>query len=93
MSSDCGKDIGGIPPRAPLGGLFTGQPFASPDYANVPITPDGANMIQCALNIGNAPPPQARYQYPCQERIGNSTVTTPGLVKDDWTRMQFSPTN
>ena len=80
-----------IPPRKINGGLYTGEPFSSKAWGNVPVEPDAGNMVHHALRHGNDPPPQAIYQYVCQERSGNSSPSIKGLVKDEYTQMYFIP--
>jgi hypothetical protein len=79
-----------IPPRKLNGGLYTGEPFASSAWGNVPIVPDSGNMVRNGLRIGNEPPPGATLQYVAWERPGNSSPDTAGLVADEWTGFMFA---
>jgi len=80
-----------VPPRRLNGGLYTGEAFTSQAWANVPIAPNGNEMTHVALDIGNSPPREARYQYACQSRPGNSEPGAPGMVYDEYTGLSFVP--
>ena len=79
-----------MPPRHVNGGQYTGTPFASAAWANVPIVPDAGNMVRNGLRIGNEPPPGATQQYVSWSRPGNSESDNSGLVYDEWTGMMFT---
>lgn len=81
----------GIPPRKVNGGLYTGEPFASAGWANVPVRPEAGHMQREALRIGNEPPAGASLQYVCTTRPGNSDPDQSGLVADDETGFAFIP--
>ena len=60
------------PGPSPNGGLYTGEPFApGAPWANVPIVPDAATMIQDALATAR-PPPGAAAQHQLGLRPGNN---------------------
>lgn len=81
-----------IPPPPMNGGLYTGQPFASKAWANVPINPDAGSMVHDSLKIGNATVPyEAQYQYVSHPRSGNSEPTMPGLIYNEYLNMSFIP--
>lgn len=71
-----------IPPRELNGGLYTGEPFRpNAAYANFPAIPDAGYLIHYNLRSAN-PPPQALFQYPTNDRIGNNTAIMPGISKE-----------
>ena len=81
-----------IPPPPMNGGLYTGEPFASRAWANVPINPDAGSMVHDSLKLGNsAMPYDAKYQYVAYPRPGNSEPTMPGLVYNEYLNMSFIP--
>lgn len=62
-----------IPPSKLNGGLFIGDPFATgAPWANVPVRPSSAYMINQNLSSAN-PPPNAIFQMTKGYRPGNNT--------------------
>lgn len=84
-----------IPPRKLNGGLYTGEPFASAAWANVPMEPEAGELVRRGLRVGrgdgDGPPEAALHQYVAFRRPGNSSPTVGGLVPDEHTMMMFTP--
>lgn len=66
-----------IPPSPPNGGLY-GGPQSTKPWANIPIAPTTANLINNVLKQAN-PPPGAEFHYPGGNRLGNNYQAMPGI--------------
>lgn len=72
-----------MPPSPANGGIF-GGPQSNKPWANIPIAPTTANLIN--KNLPPSAPPGANTQYPGGNRLGNNYQAMPGTY---W----FNPEN
>lgn len=61
-------------------------------YYSIPVEPNVSNMINNNLKSAN-PPPNAIYHYPGTNRLGNNTMSMPGINKYIGTTINPGPFN
>lgn len=103
IAQSSGKTTGGgrtlnipksLPPNVLPGPSYNGAVTAGPPcqggHCSIPVTPTGANLIHHNLKSSN-PPPGATTNYPGTNRIGNNTISMPGINQYDGTRVNPGP--